>query len=212
MKMLFHSLGLDFPSHDARSKDARIISEKMDQLNQTVEQILSFARHAEPKLSRIDVNQLIRNLTLLIRHKLRNQGIALIQDFDPNIPQIDADGTQLEQAFLNLALNAVQAMPTGGELASITRQCQQTDQSINANSSQAITIVFKDTGEGMSPAQCSRAFTSLLSSSKRYGTGLGLTIVRKIVETHQGRIQIQSEPGKGTIICINLPILSHCPS
>ena len=121
MKMLYHSLRLDFAPGDPRVKDDAIMREKMDQLNKIVEQILDFARGTEPNLSAVNVNQLLDDLGLLTRHKMRNQRIQLVRHLAPDLPLVMADATQLAQAFLNLTLNAVEAMPGGGTLAVSTR-------------------------------------------------------------------------------------------
>ncbi len=110
MKMLFHSLDLQFPAGDPRGRDAEIVREKMDHLNKIVEQILDFARTTEPNLCAVNVNQLISDLALLVRHKLTNQNIRFEQRLEANLPEVSADAAQLEQAFLNLTLNAVEAM------------------------------------------------------------------------------------------------------
>ena len=195
MKMLYHSLDLRFPENDARATDVRILGEKMDSLNRTVEQILDFARSTEPEAASVNVNELLDNLNLLVRHKLQNQHIALSKELQPAIPPIMADATQLEQAFLNLILNAVQAMPNGGTLTIRT--------GIEGNS---VTIAIQDTGEGMSPEERQNAFTSLLNSRKPGGTGLGLAIVRRVIETHRGTLRIESNTGHGTEITVTLPI------
>src|SRR5204863_5079358 len=106
---------------DPRAKDARIMGEKMDHLNKIVEQILDFARGTEPRMAAVNLNQLIDDLGLLIRHKLTNQNIQLVRKLQPDLPAVNADVAQLEQAFLNLILNAVEAMPLGGQLAIATR-------------------------------------------------------------------------------------------
>src|ERR1041385_992831 len=116
MKMLYHSLDLQFPPGDPRTKDTRIISEKIEHLNKIVEQILDFARTSEPKLAPVNLNQLIDELGLLVRHKLKNQNIAWITKLQADLPRATGDATQLEQAFLNLILNAAEAMPNGGSL------------------------------------------------------------------------------------------------
>ena len=121
MKMLFHSLDLKFPTSDPRGQDTKIMGEKMDHLNRVVEQILDFARSTEPRLAPVDVNQLLDDLSLLTRHKLRQQRVEVVRDLNPRLPQIQGDATQLEQAFLNLTLNAVEAMPQGGRLTITTR-------------------------------------------------------------------------------------------
>lgn len=99
MKMLYHSLDLKFPQSDPRSKDARIIDEKIDHLNRIVEQILDFARTSEPQFAPVSLNRLIDELGLLVRHKLKNQGVKWITRLQPDLAEVIGDGTQLEQAF-----------------------------------------------------------------------------------------------------------------
>lgn len=203
LKMLYHSLNLKFPASDPRATDVRIMGEKMDHMNKIVEQVLDFARNTEPSLTEIDVNQLIDDLGLLTRHKLKNQGIELHRKLDPGLPAIMADPTQLEQAFLNLTLNAVEAMPDGGKLTIVSRTIhlpRGTEEPTH------VVIDFKDTGMGMSVEQRRRAFTSLLSTKKSKGTGLGLMIVKRVVETHRGTVRIRSREGKGTTMSIIIPL------
>ena len=85
MKMLYHSLNLDFDAADPRARDAAIISEKMDLLNRIVEQILDFARSTEPRFAPVNINELIEKLALLTRHKLQNQNIELYRELDPEL-------------------------------------------------------------------------------------------------------------------------------
>lgn len=203
MKMLYHSLRLDFAPGDPRVKDDAILREKMDLLNKIVEQILDFARSAEPKLSAVNINQVLDDLGLLTRHKLRNQKIQFVRRFAADLPLVNADGTQLAQAFLNLTLNAVEAMPNGGTLTISSRALRLP----RATSKPTHVVVeFKDTGEGMPEEQRRRAFSSLLSTTKAKGTGLGLAIVGRVIETHRGKLRIRSQPGKGTSISIALPV------
>ena len=203
MKMLYHSLQLDFKAGDPRVKDDAILREKMDHLNKIVEQILDFARSTEPQLKPVDVNELIDDLGLLTRHKLRNQLIQFGRKLAPDLPLVMADATQLSQAFLNLTLNAVEAMPEGGTLTITTRALHAPRSSPKPTH---IIIEFKDTGRGMPPEQQSRAFSSLLSTTKQKGTGLGLAIVGRVVETHRGKVKIRSQEKSGTTISITLPV------
>lgn len=198
IKMLYHSLDLNFPSDDPRSKDARIIAEKIEHLNKIVEQILAFARTNEPAMAPVNLNELIDELGLLVRHKLKNQNVLWNTITQPDLPLVTGDANQLEQAFLNLILNATEAMPTGGRLTIRTSPLEFAGQSY-------VGIEFSDTGEGMSEEQQSRAFTTLLNTTKRTGTGLGLAIVQRIVEAHHGTLSIKSDPGAGTTISIALP-------
>ena len=114
-----------------------------------------------------------------------------------------ADATHLAQAFLNLTLNAVGAMPGGGTLT-ITTQALRMPR--GGKRPTHILIEFKDTGQGMPEEQRRRAFASLLSTTKQKGTGLGLAIVGRVVETHRGKIKIRARAAGGTVFSILLPV------
>ena len=200
MKMLYHSLDLKFPKQDPRARDAEILGSKIEHLNKIVDQILAFARTTEPTFAPVNLNQLIEELGLLVRHKLRHQNIQLIYELEPDLPKVMADATQLEQAFLNLILNASEAMPKGGKLTVASKK-----RAGREGKPGRIVVEFKDTGEGMTDEQCAKAFSSVLSTTKAKGTGLGLAIVARVVETHHGEIKLKSSQGEGTVISILLP-------
>jgi signal transduction histidine kinase len=203
MKMLYHSLDLKFPAQDPRAKDARLLGEKIEHLNKIVERILDFARTTEPKLSPVDLNELVEELSLLVRHKLSNQGVKLVRRLQPNLPAVMGDATQLEQAFLNLILNAAEAMPAGGTLTIATRAASLSGKDTKPAS---VIVEFTDSGEGMSEEQQGRAFGSVLSTTKAKGTGLGLAIVGRTIETHGGNVRINSQMGQGTTFEITFPV------
>jgi signal transduction histidine kinase len=180
------------------------MGQKMDHLNKIVQQILDFTRVAEPVLAEVDLNQLIDDLGLLTRHKLIHQKIKLVRVLQPNLPLITADATQLEQAFLNLTLNAVEAMPEGGQLK-ITTRAERPAKPTSTLARQVV-IEFSDTGEGMTEEQRLQVFSSVFNTTKKKGTGLGLAIVKRVVEAHRGQIEIKSRRGKGTTFSITLPL------
>ena len=202
LKMLYHSLGLEFPENDPRAEDVRIMGEKMDHLNTIVEQILTFARNAEPSLKPTDINKLIDDLRILVRRKLAQQNVELEIQPEANLPPVKADGPQLSQVFLNLTLNALEAMPNGGTLIIESRTIQ-----LNKGDAAPthVRIEFRDTGCGMDAESRERAFTSLLNTSKPDGAGLGLAIVGRIIESHGGRIKIKPSDS-GTTFSILLPL------
>ena len=205
LKMLYHSLGLDFPKNDPRTEDVRIMGEKMDHLNNIVEQILTFARNAEPQFKPSDVNKIINDLRILVRRKFAQQKVVLNTQLAENLPEAKADEQQLSQVFLNLTLNALEAMPNGGELKikSSSTQLQK-----NKNKVTNIQIEFSDTGSGMNSELRKKAFTSLLNSSKPGGTGIGLAIVNRIIESHGGEIKIRPNV-KGTTFSVYIPIFHN---
>ena len=194
MKMLYHSLDLKFPDGDPRQRDASIVREKMDHLNHIVEQILAFARSAEPNFTQVDLNHVFQDLNILLRHKLRQQGVEGVLDLAPSLELITADPLQVEQVFLNLSLNAIQAMPRGGRLNIRTR-----------NEPDAVVAEFEDNGIGMSEEESRRAFGSLLQSTKPGGTGLGLAVVMRVLEAHRATLKLHSVPNQGTRVTLRFP-------
>jgi signal transduction histidine kinase len=203
MKMLYHSLDLKFPAGDPRAKDAGIIGQKIDHLNKIVEQILDFARTTEPQFAPVNINEIIEELCLLVRHKLKNQGIRLVRNLQPGLNKVMGEAGQLEQAFLNLILNAAESMAEGGTLTICSRGLRLPRRAARPS---YVAVDFRDTGHGMSSEQKRRAFASVLSTTKAKGTGLGLAIVSRVVETHRGRVKIKSTPGQGTTVSVLLPI------
>ena len=200
LKMLFHSLDLQFPDGDMRAQDVEIIRNKLAQLDRIVEQILDFARTAEPRFEAVDLNRLLDELALLVRHKLAQHNIQLKRISSANLPLVRADAAQLGQVFLNLLLNAVSAMPDGG-LLQISLKPLPASRSLPAR----VQIEFRDTGEGMTPEQQQRAFVSIFNTTRARGSGLGLAIVARIIEAHRGQISVRSRRGHGTTFRIILP-------
>ncbi|MEE2614998.1 MAG: GAF domain-containing protein [Verrucomicrobiota bacterium] len=201
LKMLYHSLDLKFPENDPRTEDVRIMGEKMDHLNNIVEQILTFARNAEPQFKPSDINKIINDLRILVRRKFAQQNVQLNVQLGENLPEAKADDQQLSQVFLNLTLNALESMPNGGilKIKSSSSELSKTN-----NKPTHVRIEFSDTGSGMNPELRKQAFTSLLSSSKPGGTGIGLAIVNRIIESHGGEIKIEPNV-KGTTFNVFIP-------
>jgi signal transduction histidine kinase len=196
MKMLFHSLDLKFPPEDPRTRDAEIMAEKMDHLNKIVDHLLGYARSTEPTFEMVDVNDLLDDVLLLTRQKLNQQKIELVRKFGEGLPKVRADRGQVEQACLNLILNAADAMMRGGMLT--------VSSALQDEPSSMVVLSFTDTGMGMAPEKQKQIFEPFLTT-KAHGTGLGLAIVQKIVEAHSGKIEVKSAPKKGTTFRILLP-------
>lgn len=199
MKMLYHSLDLRFPEGDPRNEDARLMGQKMDHLNRIVEQVLDFARHAEPRFESVRLAAVLEDLQLLTRHKLRAQNVELVLQLAEDLPALRADPVQLEQCFLNLMLNAVEAMPQGGTLT-VRGEVATLDDVLPG-----VRLAFIDTGVGLPAAATQRAAGLFLGSSKPKGTGLGLAVVTRVIESHRGRIRLHSAPGEGTTVEMLFP-------
>jgi len=169
-----------------------ILRKEVDRLNQVVEQYLSMARAQKTHHKDVDVNQAIRDMLLLVRQPALKQKVAL--DFkEGDIPLIEGEQVQLQQAFLNLALNAIQAMPDGGQLQIVTAVEQG-----------CLQITFSDNGSGLADDDLERIFTPFYTTRDK-GTGLGLAITRRIIESHSGTIHALAAEPAGTTFSIQIP-------
>jgi len=205
MKLLYQSLGLEFPTADPRARDAEVIADQMEQLNVIVDQLLTYARSSDPRFGPVDLNQLVTDLLLLVRHRLDQQEIAWESELSPILPRVNADRGQLEQACLNLVLNACDAMPQGGRLRVSTTPTPAADD--GGTDAALVRLSLSDTGPGIPPEQQEKLFQPFLTN-RAQGTGLGLAIVQKIVEAHHGRIEVESSQDRGTTFHLYLPVVA----
>lgn len=120
------------------------------------------------------------------------------------MPPVTGDAAQLEQAFLNLILNAAEAMPAGGELTIASRTSRP---SISSAAPANLAVEIGDTGHGFKEPQRRRAFAAVLSTTKKKGTGLGLAIVNRIVEAHHGKVKFKTDSTRGTSVIVTLPVV-----
>ncbi|MDR1144611.1 MAG: GAF domain-containing protein, partial [Verrucomicrobiales bacterium] len=197
VQMLFHSMLEEMQLAGGLAKDAALIEHKMKQMNRILEQVLTFARSAEPSMESIEVSDLIEDVTLLIRHTVAERRIELRKNLAPGL-RMRGDRAQLEQTILNLVLNACQAMSGGGTLTMTTAAS-------SAGNKPVVLIEIKDTGEGMSKQRQEELFQPFLSH-KKSGTGLGLALVHKTVQSHQGEIKCKSRPRHGTAFQMIFPL------
>ena len=175
--------------------------EEIKRIELLLKSLLNFAKPPKPQLALIDVNDILdKTIAFSLRHPsvLSNSSAAInvFKDFDPELPQTMADPMQMQQVFLNLLLNAVEAMPDGGMLATKTSYDKKLD---------SIEITISDTGTGMDASVKSKVFQPFFTT-KRKGSGLGLAITRRLVEQHGGQIYFESDPGKGTVFNIFLHV------
>jgi len=199
MQMLFHALVETMPLDATSRRDAELISEKMRQMNRILDQVLSFARSSEPIKEAFHAQQLIDDVFLLSRHKLQQQGIETRSQIADNLPPFRADRAQVEQVLLNLILNAADAMPAGGILR-LTATLEEYDGRPH------LALGIRDNGQGMTPDQIANLFAPFLTY-KDSGTGIGLAIVKKIMENHQGKVLVESRVGQGTRFKLLFPVV-----
>ena len=198
VQMLFHSMVEDLELEQGNAKDAQLISKRLKHMDRVLEQILTFARSAEPELDELNAEEVIEDLSLLVRLKLNEQNIDLAKKIEGANLKFWGDRAQIEQAILNLVLNACQAMEPGGLLTLRAREVKVKD-------NRMVSISVKDTGKGIDPKVREALFEPFLSG-RRGGTGLGLALVKKTVEGHGGKLQMRSSQGKGTTIELLFPI------
>jgi signal transduction histidine kinase len=179
----------------------KIIEQEVERMAKLVSNLLQFSRRSQQQISTIDVYQEIENTLDFIEHHLRSRQINLVREFAPALPTLHADNQQLRQVFLNLLTNASDAMTQGGTLT-LRVAAGQTE-----HGASAIVIEFADTGMGINPEDLLKVWEPFFTTKDEgKGTGLGLAICRRIVEEHQGTINIESEVGEGTTVRITLPV------
>ena len=177
------------------------IKHEIDRTNRLIDSLLKFSKAEPPYFERVSINSVLENVVILVRKQLSDNDINLTLSLDEDLPQIMADPNQLWQVFINIILNAVQAMPKGGDFSIKTSTLW--DEFASGNNDQ-VYIHFKDTGVGIDREDISKIFDPFFTK-KDMGTGLGLSIAYKIIEKHKGRIIVESEKGTGTTITIELP-------
>jgi two-component system NtrC family sensor kinase len=200
IKIFIQSLAKEIDLDENQKEDFRIVMREIDRMNENITRFLNFARPEEPLFQAINVATLVKDAINLLAAKLRNSGIHLDISLPEEHPPVEGDPKQLAQVFLNLLLNAVEAMPQGGTLT--IRSAVK----VNPDSHQdLLQLVIKDTGHGVPEKDRPYVFDPFFTR-KEGGTGLGLSIVYSIVQKHNGRIEVESELGKGSSFILSLPI------
>jgi signal transduction histidine kinase len=194
IKLLHGPLGADFGPGDPRKRDLEIITEKIEQLEGLVTRVLSFARTPSSLHSRWSLDDILSDTNHLLRAKLAQAGVQLHYTPPSEPITVDVNKGQIQQVFLNLALNAFHAMPQGGELR---LTCLPEGNVVH--------IDVTDTGGGIPPEVQPRIFESFLST-RAGGTGLGLTIALRIVKDHHGVLQLRHTGPRGTTMRVTLPL------
>jgi signal transduction histidine kinase len=181
------------------------IRRQISRLNRTLHDLLGFARQREPVIEPCDVRDLIRPMLALVRPDAQKLRIQIIEEYAGDVLSLCVDVQQMQQAILNILLNALQAMPEGGVLtvgaASRPRPGAQDDRGEDAAPTRTVRITIADTGVGIPRENMQRIFSPFFTTKHR-GTGLGLAITRSIVEKHHGSISVQSAPGLGTTFTV----------
>ena len=174
---------------------AKAIDEQVDRGNMEIQELLDFGRPARVSIKDCSVNDLIKGVLSFSAAMLRKQKISVVLQLDDQLSKILADTEKLKKVFVNIIINAAEAMPSGGELKITTTETEN-----------MVNIIFADTGEGISPKEKLRIFDPFYTT-KKTGTGLGLSICYQSIILHGGTIDVKSNLDKGSAFSITLPVI-----
>jgi len=183
-----------YNDHASIYKFLNIIIDEVDHLRNLTTTLLEFARPLQLEMARHDVNALIRHILYFMGHVFAQHNIELTVALASNLPPVNMDVKQMEQAIQNGLLNAIEAMPCGGHLH-VATQCVD---------GRKVQIHLIDSGMGIPQGEVDKVFASFYTT-KPNGTGLGLPILHKIVRSHGGGVSLESKPGVGTSLILWLP-------
>ncbi len=177
--------------------DLREIHNHAQRASRVCTDLLALASHGPTKRQSLNLNRIVDEAVMLVSGELRRDNVIVRPDLDSALPQIEGDPNALGQVFINLMLNARDAMPEGGELRIVSAPVK--------NRPGWIAVTIKDQGTGISAEALPRLF-DFLYTTKADGHGLGLWLSRRIMREHRGNIEVQSEPGKGAIFSLSFPV------
>lgn len=182
------------PPIEAALEHVSVIEEEIRRLDQVVQGFLKFTRPEDLRLQPVSLSQLFDEILPIVQPEADKHHVKVVVDAPASLPSINGDAGMLRQAFLNLAINACQAMPQGGTLHLAGA----------AASRERLEVKFEDTGVGIPPEHLGKIF-DLYFTTKDHGTGIGLSMVYRIIQMHDGEVEVQSTPGRGTTFRILLP-------
>jgi len=194
ISMLIYAMAQEIPAGGPFGADLQIVQGELRRMSLLIDQFLEFARPRPPHFQRERLEEIMEETLLLLGPEARNRGIMIYKEWDKNLPRVWVDGAQIKQVFLNLLLNALQAMPNGGKLTV----------RLHVSSGSLLTAIA-DEGVGICPEVRANLFQPFFTTKQR-GTGLGLSISQRIVEGHNGRLRLFSQPGVGTTVIVRLPL------
>jgi signal transduction histidine kinase len=194
MQLIERSLKQGEPEGARLQEYIDVVNEEVERLNKIVVDFLFAVRPMDVELHDGDVNQVVRDLLGFIRYELLESHIEVIEDLDEELPKVEIDEKYLKQALMNIVKNAMSAMPEGGTLRIST-----------VNRGDEVEIRLSDTGVGMSEDVLEKIFEPYFTT-RDFGSGIGLTLVYKVVKEHKGEISVSSQEGQGSTFTITLPV------
>jgi two-component system NtrC family sensor kinase len=197
--LIYSSLMMeDLPGEDSKRQDLARIVQETSRCKEIVKSLLEFARQTEPKTEPTDINKAITDGLFFLENQALFHNIRIIKNLDPLLPFVRGNAGQLKQVFMNIIVNAAEAMHGSGTLTITTS---------HASDRKSVLVEFTDTGEGIPEENLTRIFDPFFTTKDvGKGTGLGLATSYGIVEEHGGKIGVKSKVGKGTTFTIELPV------
>ena len=202
IKTTAQALSEEMSKDDSKREYLNRITKEIDRLNELLKTFFSFAKPQKLNLVHCHLKEIINEIIPFLIKEIVDKGIHFTEYYHPQLLEIKVDKTQMHQVFLNLFLNAIQAMPNGGELK--IEVIPITSYSPNGMKQNFIKINVSDTGKGI-PSHIVQKIFDPFFTTKPKGIGLGLSITYQIIKKHGGTIKVESEWGKGTSFVINLP-------
>lgn len=184
------------------------IEKELGRTTRIIRNLLDFARQSEPNIRAVNMNKVLEAALLLVGHQINLENIKLEKKSDAHLPLILADFDKIQQVLINIIMNAIQAMPDGGNLTIATSVAKGIR--IGESPKDAVKIDIRDTGAGITKENMNKLFTPFFTTKEKgKGVGLGLSVVHGIIEQHNGKIMVDSEPNVGTTFSIYLEVMDE---
>ena len=195
--MYAHMLKEDLIKAENR-ENVHKIAREADRCKTIVKGLLDFARQTKPERTESNINLVLNEVIALLERQSIFHNISIVKDLSPSIPLVEVDVGQMQEVFMNLILNAAQAMDGSGTLTAVTRLIRDAT---------VVEIEIRDTGPGIPSDKIDKIFEPFYTTKEiGRGTGLGLSIAYGIIERHHGSIHVESEVGRGTSFFVRLPV------
>jgi signal transduction histidine kinase len=191
--------------NDAEFRDGfqALALKEVDRICGLINDLLSFARPSRPKVVQENMNDVIDGITRILESEAKEKNVEITRDFTAGLPTVWIDREQMKQVFMNLVLNAIQAMKNEGGALFISTRFHIRDQS--GQPGQFVQVEIRDTGVGIPEENLEHIFDPFFTN-KDEGSGLGLSISHQIVQEHGGYITVESKVGVGTSFFVNIPL------
>ncbi len=184
------------------------MQKELERTTRIIRNLLDFARQSEPTMAETNINKVVEAALLLVGNQINLENINLEKKLDPELPQVLADFDKIQQVLINIMLNAIQAMPDGGNLTIGTSVAECID--IDDETKNAVRIDITDNGIGIPQENLGKLFTPFFTTKEKgKGVGLGLSVVHGIIEKHKGKIEVSSTPNEGTTFRIYLEVMDE---